>query len=158
MAQIEDFEQAWLGKFSRGVREVAGVETCRRVMAGSEGLSSDSPRQEVIAWTGKAMRQLRSLVGEEERREIMTGCACQYPRSALQEVRGAYEESAGDLDRAHRMLQERFEVFLVESLGLEEELVEEIVERRWGLAGILQGDTIIATKIPKSGYLVAYME
>jgi predicted hydrocarbon binding protein len=104
------------------------------------------------------MRKLGSLVTEEERKAIMTGCACQYPTSALQDIRAAYEESAGDIDLAHRLLQERFEAFLVESLALEDELVEEIVGRGWGLAGILQGDTIIATKIPKSGYLVEYME
>jgi hypothetical protein len=31
------------------------------------------------------------------------------------------------------------------------------VQRGWGLAGIRQGNTIIAIKIPKSGNLLAYM-
>jgi hypothetical protein len=139
------------------LRDAAGEETRRQVMEGSEALSSTSPRHEVVAWTRKAMRQLSSLVGEEERKAIMTGCACQYPTSALRDIRAAYEESAGDIALAHRLLQEQFEAFLVDSLGLENELVEEIVERGWGLAGVLEGDRIIATKIPKSGHLLAYM-
>jgi hypothetical protein len=126
-------------------------------MEGSEGLSADSPRQEVIAWTREAMRRLGSVVGEEERKAIMTGCACQYPRSGLQDVRKVYE-ATGDLDVAHGMLQERFESFLVDSLGLGDEHIEEIVERGWGLAGVREGDAIVATKIPKSGNVVEYME
>lgn len=86
----------------------------------------------------------------------MTGCACQYPKSDLQEMRKAYEATQ-DVDLAHRMLQEQFESFLRNMLELSEELVEEIVGRGWGAAGVKKGSTIIATKIPKSGYLVEYM-
>ena len=42
-------------------------------------------------------------------------------------------------------------------MRLDSELINEIVKRGWGLAGIKEGDTIIATKIPKSGFLVEYM-
>lgn len=157
MSDRDDFERAWLDKFCRGLREVAGDETCRAVMEGSEGLSSESPRRVVIAWTGKAMRQLVSMVGVQEGKAIMTGCACQYPRSALEDIRRAYE-ATGSLDVAHRMLQERFQSFLTGSLGLRDELIEEIIGRGWGLAGVRDGDRIIATKIPKSGNLVQYME
>jgi predicted hydrocarbon binding protein len=31
------------------------------------------------------------------------------------------------------------------------------VSRGWGLAGVRAGDNIVATKIPKSGFLVEYM-
>jgi len=56
------------------------------------------------------------------------------------------------------MLQEQFEAFLKNTLNLSDELMQEIVRRGWGSAGVKDGNTIIATKIPKSGYLVAYME
>jgi predicted hydrocarbon binding protein len=35
-------------------------------------------------------------------------------------------------------------------------MITEIINRGWGLAGIIDGDSVIATKIPKSGFLVAY--
>lgn len=54
------------------------------------------------------------------------------------------------------MLQVKFERFLRETLELEEELVVEIISRGWGLAGYREGNSIIATKIPKSGFLVDY--
>jgi hypothetical protein len=157
MPEKFDFERAWLAKFSGGLDEVAGEEIRVEVMQGNEALSSDSSRDEVIAWSRMAMERLEARVDEEGQKSIMTGCACQYPRSGLQDVRKEYEATQ-DIDVAHRMLQERFEAFLRNTLELGDELFAEVVRRGWGLAGIKQGDTIIATKIPKSGYLVQYMQ
>jgi hypothetical protein len=157
MPQQQDFEQAWLAKFSICVDEIAGAEIRKEVMKGSEGLSSQSSRQEVIAWSRAAMERLDALVDEEKRREIMTGCACQYPKANLQEIRKAYEET-GDIDLAHQMLQQQFEAFLRDSLRLRGALIDEIVKRGWGSAGVKDGNVIIATKIPKSGYLLEYMQ
>ena len=42
-------------------------------------------------------------------------------------------------------------------LALSDEMIQDIVSRGWGAAGVKDGDTIIATKIPKSGYLLEYM-
>ena len=156
MSQQQDFERAWLAKFSSCLDEIAGEETRKEVMKGSKGLSSQSSRQEVINWSKAAMERLDSLVDEAKRRQIMTGCACQYPKASLQEIREAYATTK-DIDLAHQMLQEQFEAFLKDSLQLDDELVEDIVNRGWGSAGVKEGNTIVATKIPKSGYLIEYM-
>jgi len=156
MSGEQDFERAWLAKFRRALDEAVGEETRREVMESSEDLSSQSGRGEVIRWSKGAMERLDGLVDEATRREIMTACSCQYPRSALQEIRRTYEQT-GDIDQAHQMLQERFVSLLKNTLELDDELIDDIVSRGWGSAGVRQGDTIIATKIPKSGYLVEYM-
>jgi hypothetical protein len=152
-----DFERTWLGRFSSWLDEIAGEEIRKQVIEGSEELSSHSSPQEVIVWSKGAMERLDTLVDEEKRKAIMTGCACQYPRSELQEMRQRYEETK-DIDAVHLMLQEQFESFLKDTLQLNDDLFEEIVKRGWGLAGINKGDRIIATKIPKSGYLEDYMK
>lgn len=157
MSEEQDFERAWLVKFSNSLDEIVGGEIRKRVMNGNEGLSSHSSRKEVIAWSQGAMERLDSLVDQEGRRAIMTRCACQYPKSDLQRIRKAYEETK-DIDLVHNMLQEQFELSLKNSLNLDEELIEEIVGRGWGLAGVKGSNTIIATKIPKSGNLVLYMK
>ncbi len=157
MPSGQDFERAWLEKFSTGLDRVAGQETREELMRGSEGLSSLSSQAQVIEWSQQAMERLDLLVDEKGRREIMTGCACQYPKSALQEIRKKYQETR-DTGLAHRMLQEQFESFLQKTLQLDDELIQEIVSRGWGLAGVKNGKTIIATKIPKSGNLVQYMQ
>lgn len=155
MSQQQDFERAWLARLSSCLDEIAGQRIRMEVMKGHEELSSRSSRGEVIAWSKGAMERLDALVAEEKRRKIMSGCACQYPKSDLQEIKRRYETTR-DTGLAHRMLQERFESFLT-SLRLDDKLVTEIVKRGWGVAGIKQGDTIIATKLPKSGYLSEYM-
>jgi hypothetical protein len=156
MVEDLDFEQAWLRKLSTGLEQVAGREVRDAVMAGSAGLSSQTPSDEVIAWTQGAMERLDALVGEAERRTVLTGCACQYPKSALAELRKEYEESH-DVDLVHRGLQEQFESLLRDTLQLEEDLVEDVVRRGWGSAGAKAGRTVTATKIPKSGHLAEYL-
>lgn len=157
MSEAYDFERVWLAKLSGCLDGVAGEEVRKVVMRGSEGLSSSSTSQEVIAWSKGAMERLDSLVDEGKRKRIMVGCACHYPKDELQEIRAIYEQTK-DVDLIHRMLHEQFESFLRDSLKLSDEYIDEIVGRGWGLAGTKRGNTIIATKIPKSGYLVAYME
>jgi predicted hydrocarbon binding protein len=157
MAEEIDFERAWLEKFSNCLADMAGEEIRKELMKGSETCSMQSRREEVIAWSQRAMKKLDTLVAEGTRKEIMTGCACQYPKSDLREIRLAYEETK-DSDLAHRMLQEKFESFLRDTLSLNDDTVAEIVSRGWGVAGIKNGHEIIAIKIPKSGYLKEYME
>jgi predicted hydrocarbon binding protein len=151
-----DFERYWLDKFSTCLRETAGEHVQERVMLGSDGLSAKSSPEDVVSWTQGAMERLERLIDAEGVNTIMTGCACQYPQGDLADIKAEYQKG-GDIDRVHGMLQEKFEVFLLEVLKLDASMAAEIVSRGWGLAGVRQGDTIIATKIPKSGFLVDYM-
>jgi hypothetical protein len=156
MAEELDFERCWLRGFSSGIEQVAGEEIRTAVMLGSEGLSSRSEREAVVEWTSRAMERLEALVDEEQRKQILTGCACRYPDGALQVVAEVYERTR-DVDQAHGLLQEQFESLLRDSLKLDEELVQDVVSRGWGSAGVIDDSTIIATKIPKSGNLLEYM-
>lgn len=153
---IDDFEKFWLVKLSRGVDAVAGTETKDQIMTGSEGLSDKSERQIVIGWSRKAMDILDKHVDADKRIEIMTRCACQYPIADLQEIKRKYQMTQ-DIDLVHNMLQEKFVSFLKHKLQLEDDVVDELVNRGMGLAGMRQGNTIIATKIPKSGYILEYL-
>jgi hypothetical protein len=72
-------------------------------------------------------------------------------------MRRAYART-GDVAAAHALLQAQFESFLGRRLGLREEMVTDIRARGWGAAGLLEGHRIVATKIPKSEFLVQYMK
>ncbi len=152
-----DFEKYWLAKFSKYLKEIAGINIHNGIMKGCEGFSDNSNREEIIKWSKKAIEKLDSLVDEEKRIKIMTGCACQYPKYDLQEIRKKYGETK-DIDLVHQMLLEKFILFLKDSLKLDTGLVKDIINRGWGLAGVKKGNTIIATKIPKSGNLTLYMK
>jgi hypothetical protein len=151
-----DFEKIWQGKFSRAVEAELGEEIRDQVLQGGESLTQDSSAKEKAAWTCLALDQLAQVTGETTRQEILTECACHYPVEDLQDVKEVFKKS-GDVDQAVKMLQEKFEFFLREGLDLEEGLIKTILSRGWGLAGVREGNTIIATKIPKSGFLEQYI-
>ena len=153
----QDFEQAWLGKLSRGLDEVAGEQLRQKIMEGSQGLSADTDPQQITDWTNALMDRVAKLLDEERARTIMTRCACEYPKSDLQPLRQEYKRTK-DVGVVLQMLQARFESFLRDTLKLGDELVEEVIARGWGVAGELKGNTIFSIKIPKSGNLVRYFE
>lgn len=159
MVNSFDFERAWLSKFADCLDEVVGTDMRQQVMQGSDTLTDDTGRQVVIDWSRAAMERLETLVEDPIKcRRVMAGCACHYPKANLQDVRHRFQETR-DVKAAHGMLQHRFESFLLENLHLDETLVQEVIGRGWGLAGVVQDEqTIIATKIPKSGYLEQYLQ
>jgi hypothetical protein len=152
-----DFERQWLSKFSDCLDRIAGEEIRKKILKDSEKPESGSRGKNTASWTKKVMDRLDALVDEEKRIEIMAGCACRYPESELSEIRNAYAKTK-DIDAAHEMLKDKFVSFLKNDLALEDELVEDIMNRGWGLAGVREGNTVIATKIPKSGNLVKYLK
>jgi hypothetical protein len=150
-----NFERNWQEKLSRAVESAAGAEIRDLVLQGGEGLTQETGSAEKIIWTCGALDLLAENTDEETGREILTSCACRYPVEDLQDVKEAYQ-SSGNLDLAVEMLQEKFIHFTREILELEEELIDKINSLGWGLAGRRDGNTIITTKIPKSGFLVDY--
>ncbi len=156
MTEAFDFDRAWMEKFRTYLDETVGEEIREVVVRGGENLSAESSRLEVIEWTQQAMERLDSLVDEKTSCSILAACACQYPKANLQEIKSVYAATK-DIDRVHAMFQDQFESFLRNTIGVSEEMLTEIVDRGLGSAGIKQGNTIISTKIPKSGYLIEYM-
>jgi hypothetical protein len=158
MAEEQDFERMWLEKFSEALEGRVGPTLFHEIMDECEGFTMQTNRLEIIDWTQKTINLLEEKLGDGETGEIFAQCACRYPVNDLQEIREMYART-GDLARCHQLLEKRFITFLKESLNLTDHMVEDIVGRGWGLAGVLMGNsTIIATKIPKSGNLKSYLQ
>ena len=147
-----DFERNWQDKLTRGIDQTLGKGTSQEILEGGKALQDQSPTAEKITWTCQALDRLAQITDEKTRQEILTQCACHYPVEDLQDVKAAYQEN-GDVEVAIRMLQEKFEFFLRETLELESGLINTILKRGWGQPGIRDAKRIIATKIPKSGSL-----
>ncbi|TFG48920.1 MAG: hypothetical protein E4H33_03310 [Anaerolineales bacterium] len=153
----DDFENQWQTKLSRGINAAAGEEAGILALAGGDKLTDQNTSQEKLDWTCDMLERLDEITDEKTRQEILLGCACQYPRAELQDAKGVFQET-GDVDQVIDLLQAKFEDFLREDLELEEDLVLEVIDKGWGVAGIRKGNQIISTKIPKSGYLVDYFK
>ena len=102
------------------------------------------------------MERLTEHVDEKTAIKIMTDCACQYSKNMLQEMKETYAENH-NLEEVHAMLQAQFLVFLQEVMKFDDSTINDIVSRGWGAAGILKDGKILATKIPKSGNLLEYL-
>lgn len=152
-----DYERAWLEKFKRSLDRHAGANARQRIMEGSADLSDQTPRDSIIEWSIKAMERLELEVDPESAQTVMLDCGCQYPQDALEPIAREYQKH-GDIDQVIEALQERFSSFLADDLGLKDQHVSAILEQGWGLAGRRDGAAVLATKIPKSGYLEAYLE
>jgi hypothetical protein len=152
-----DFERSWQEKLAKAIEKSTDQETRERVMEGGKALNQASSSEEKIRWTCQALGRLAETAVSETRQEILTQCACQYPVEDLKEIKMNYQVK-GDLDIVIDLLQEKFEGFLRESLGLDEELISVIRSKGWGLAGVLDAERkrVVATKIPKSGYIQDY--
>jgi hypothetical protein len=156
MSEDFDFDKYWLRVFSMCLEDEINEEIRCKIMEGSENISSKTSREEVFQWTKNALSKLDSLVDNEIRDKILTGCACQYPRKNLRELKNFYAETK-DLVMTHQKLQEFFETFL-DTLNIEDKYKDEIIKRNMGMAGRLEGKTIIATKIPKSAFIKDWFE
>ena len=152
-----DFEYQWQDKLGNAVTEHAGEDSRAAVLEGGEKISDNSTTREKLVWTCQMLERLEESVDLAARQDILTDCHCSYPLEDLLDVKMAYRVH-GDIDQVLNMLVEKLEGFLRNSLELEEELIKTILDQGWGLAGRREGNTIIATKIPKSGYLREYFE
>jgi hypothetical protein len=152
-----DFEYQWQDKLGNAVTEHAGEDSRTAVLEGGEEISDNSAARERLVWTCQMLERLEQSVDLAARQDILTDCHCSYPLEDLLDVKMAFRVH-GDIDQVLNMLVEKFEGFLQNSLELEEELIKTILDQGWGLAGRREGNTIIATKIPKSGYLRKYFE
>jgi hypothetical protein len=157
MGDAPDFEQAWQRKLGAALDRVAGEATRHLVLEGGQHLSDESSRDEIILWTQEMLARAEGALDKRELAEVFTACACHYPGEDLLALREDFARN-GDLHAIMDQLQARFEQFLTSVVELPGEHIEQIIARGWGLAGRLEGDTIIATKIPKSGYLREYMQ
>lgn len=149
----QDFESIWQARLKASLEREVGAE------AGSCVLQACGTPEHVGAaeWTRRALTALAALASPPASRAVLAGCACRYPAEQLAHIRARFAAS-GDLESAHRLLQEQYLEFLRSDLGLDSRVVDFAVANGWGLAGTLKGTVVEATKMPKSSTLLEYLE
>lgn len=157
MSENFDFDKYWIRKLAKGISEEVGEKIVNEVLEGSENISQKSHRDDVFEWSDKAIRKLESLTNDEEIKRILLSCACHQSLEALQPYRDLYVDTE-NIEQVIQKMQEDFEVFIKDELKLEEKYIQEITDRKMGFAGIMEGNKIIATKIPKSSFIKEWFE
>ena len=138
-----EFEERWLAKLNHCLTEYYSAEKASQLLKGSDPMNKGD---KVIDWT-------RTLVEKLEQedpvtaKDVFTCMACQYPKANLAEISKIYRETK-DIDKAHFMLQTQFIETIRKYLGLSEEEIRNVEERGWGVAGRIDENKIISTKMP----------
>lgn len=151
-----DFETHWLEKLALLIEGKRGSGFRDSIMRSARNQTSVSPDERVISWTAEAVKKLSRELSADELHDVITGCACNYPPARLEHIRDAFAANR-DFAEAISMLKEQFRESMSEGMMLEDETIEELFSLGMGPAGILQENRIVATKIPKSGNLRAWL-
>jgi|GEM_PF-2782959 len=107
------------------------------------GIFGDDP----IKSTNTFISKLRENTTDEKIKSLFLKCACHLPHNKLAKARKVYQQYKS-LEKTIKQLENDYKIDIKEYKNLSDEQVEEIIKRGWGLAGTLQNNYIIATKIP----------
>lgn len=141
MSFDKNFEKQWLDKLQNGLKQIDKGNLFLE-------LTKDKEDQPLVEWTDTLMKMLKVNLSQEEINKVMTGCACVTPKHNLEHIRLEYAKTK-DLKKVHTMLQETFEKFIKQYKNLDEKQMKFLRKNGWGMAGNLEGNMIISTKIPK---------
>ena len=142
------FEKSWQQKLECAITHHTDGSVSDQVMKGGTRFGEKSNPKKIIGWTVKAVKILERETDEETFRDILAGCTCRHPEEELEQFRRLYRET-GDIGLVHDRLQRYFLSFIREYKELEDEHIDYITSHGMGIAGRIEGDTIIAVKIPK---------
>ena len=151
-----DFEKLWLGKLSVMLEKLRGGEFSDSVMKSARNQTDTSPEERTISWTAKAAEKLSAELTEKELHEVFTGCSCHYPPGRLAPIRDAFLENRS-FPEALALLRDQFIATLRDGMMLDDEVIQGLLDRGMGPAGVLEENRIVATKIPKSRNLRAWL-
>jgi len=136
---MTDFETIWRKRIEINTKTFGDEVT--------ETARNKSNAEDPILYTKELITNLRESTPEDIVQTIFCKSACHMPHQKLLEVRNVYQ-STHSLVETHKALQDMFRVDIKQYKNLSDDQVEDILHKGWGAAGILDGNRIIATKIP----------
>ncbi len=146
---MKTFEKQWRLKLQKALQKIGRGKLYQDLKETNSEKASE-------LWTKKLMQTLLKELSEDELREVMCGCACHAGKDNLIAIRDVYAQNH-DLKKAHAMYQKVFEVFIKDYKNLNDDEMQYLIDHNIGSAGVLEGNVISVTKIPKefSRYLKA---
>lgn len=145
--EMSDFERQWDQKLISATRLIGGETLADRITTVMDPFGYGN-RDDNVRTIRQVMEVLESELDEKALHDVITGCSCRYPEAHLTEFKDLFDKT-DDLPLVHARLQEWFLKEIREYKNLEDEHIDYIVANRMGMAGVLEGETITAVKIPK---------
>lgn len=136
---MKEFEKMWRSKIQKNTLKNTNPNLHNEVLT----IEQEDP----IKYSKELIARLKDKTIDEKIKNIFCQSACHIPHSKLESAKAVYEET-GSVEEARKELERSFKIDIKEYKNLSDQQVNMIIEKGWGLAGVMDGDTIIATKIP----------
>ena len=136
---MNEFDKLWRTKVAYYTEQLTNKEVKNEIKKIDE---LDS-----VKYSQKLIKSLKNLTSEKKIKNILACSACNLPHVKLHEAKMVYEKT-GSISKARDTLEKSFIKDIKLYKNLTDEQANEIINRGWGLAGIIKDDKIIATKIP----------
>ena len=107
----------------------------------------DNGNTDMINYTQTLISVLKNETIDEKIKNIFIRSACHLPHEKLEVAKRVYEET-NSLSKTIKQLESDYKIDIKKYKNLTDIQVKDIISRGWGLAGVLKGEDIIATKIP----------
>ncbi|MHA1745702.1 MAG: hypothetical protein ACTSWW_06865, partial [Promethearchaeota archaeon] len=144
----ETIEDEWRTLLEKNLDDVVGKELRTQIIPEGVDPAATYTSSEIIDWTIAKMQAVDELIPNFDHRcEALTRCAHIIPDSRVKIYRDVYERNHS-VDEALAFMQNSFVTRLEERFDLTEEQRSAVLEGHWGEAGVREGNTIIATKMP----------
>ncbi|BCR35747.1 hypothetical protein [Mariniplasma anaerobium] len=136
---MDDFEKMWREKILKHIDQYVNKKTGQKVSQ----IEIDSP----IEYSKTLISTLKKETVDEQIQKLFIDNACHIPHHKLDEAKKVYSDTQS-LSKTREALELSFLKDIIIDKNLSKKQAKMIIENGWGLAGIQQDDTIIATKIP----------
>lgn len=136
---MNDFEKMWREKILNNIDQYVDESTVEKV----NQIDIESP----VAYSKALISTLKKETLDEQIKKLFIDNACHIPHHKLDEAKEVYTKNQS-LSKTREVLELSFLKDIIIYKNLSKEQAKMIIKNGWGLAGIQENDTIIATKIP----------
>ena len=144
----------WLKRLATALEEVAGESIRKRVMQGSEGVSSGSSPGKKARWIQGMLAELEELLDAGQQIQVMTRCSCPYPGKEIAYLKGVYRNT-GDIDTVIDALQKKRVERIQKKTGSSGELVRKARTEPFYRDPVREGKKVHHVVCPN--HLIAYL-
>lgn len=150
MSDLDEFDQYWRAKFKSCLENASEKDLDTKIFQENDHELA-FVQNDPVKWSSVIVERLEKHANGSQIHDILTNCACQYNKDNLKTIKEHFQQSK-DLKSTHFILQQQFREFIKPYKNLTDEMVDELLAKGWGVAGVLdiEKNQITATKIPKA--------
>jgi hypothetical protein len=138
---MNDFEIYWRKKIAHNTEVISGKDAKDKI--------TNIFEVDPVRYTKELIRTFKNNLPNKDIQEIFQCSACHLPHKKLERAKAVYDKTFSIIE-THKVLVEDFKADIKIYKNLSDSQVNDIIDKGWGLAGIIKDDKIIATKIPSA--------